>query len=165
MTETRRSDWIAPALLIVAALLLGLVAGGIVYAVSDEDEPETIGDQLEAYTACLTDHGASVPVFETAADGGFVIIVPGSLLEGDVDLDRFMEARDACRHLEPNPLEVFLGGEGFDLAPLLEGFDESRFGDARFGRLLERCERLAQGDIGDPGAAARLRRLCRDLGG
>lgn len=116
-------QWLIPVLLIAGAFVAALIVLGIWAANQDDgSEDATLVEQLESYTACLNDHGANVPLVETRSDGGFAIIVPGSLVDGDVDLERWRAARQACRDLEPNPLELLFGGSEFDmLLPLIEG--------------------------------------------
>ena len=168
MAEARSQDWIPPALLILAAVLLGLAAWAIYAATGGDGEDETLAGQLEQYTGCLRDHGADVPVIEASRDGGLVIIVPGSLLEGDIDLETWLEAREQCRHLEPNPLDLLFSSDGFDLdtvsilGPVL---------DHGFGRrdrepgIREACARLEAGGFDDVDRPRGLVEMCESLGG
>lgn len=152
-------DWLLPVVLIVVALLVGLAGWGI-YEVTrgSEAEDPSLAGQLELYTSCLNDHGANVPLVETRSDGGFVVIVPGSLLEHDVDLEQWAAARDECRPLEPNPLELLFGAGGLDIGSLSSllipglldgGFDE----DGPRQRFRDR-----RSPIGPPGT--NIRELC-----
>jgi hypothetical protein len=180
-TRSGAPDWLLPAVLIVVALLVGLAGWGI-YEVTREPEDPSLAHQLELYTACLSDHGANVPLVETRSDGGFVVIVPGSLLEHDVDLEQWAVARDECRALEPNPLELLFDAGGLDigsLSPLLipglldGGFDEGgpwqRFGDRRSpigppgADIRELCERAAHEDRIDDIERRALREVCELL--
>ncbi len=124
-SDTRTSahlDWLVPTLLIVAAVVFGLVAWLIYNATDDDASEQGLVGQLEAYTRCLNDHGANVPLVESRSDGGFAVIVPGSLAEGQVDIARWIEARDACRSVEPDLFGLVFGAEGLnlgDLSPML----------------------------------------------
>ena len=119
--DTRTSshlDWLVPTLLIVAAVVVGLAAW-LIYSVTDDDASgQGLVGQLEAYTRCLNDHGANVPLVEATSDGGFAVIVPGSLVEGEVDLALWTEARDACRSVEPDLFGLVFGAEDLDLGDL-----------------------------------------------
>lgn len=177
-TQSGAPDWLLPGVLIVIALLVGLAGWGI-YEVTREPEDSTLARQLELYTGCLSDHGANVPLVETRSDGGFAVIVPGSLLEHDVDLEQWAAARDECRPLEPNPLELLFGADGLDIGlipGLLDGgFDEDapghRFGQRRppIGRpgaeILELCERAEHEDRIDDIERRALREVCELLNG
>ncbi len=127
-------DWLVPTVLIVAAVVVGLVAW-LIYNANDGDPSEQgLVGQLEAYTRCLNDHGANVPLVESRSDGGFAVIVPGSLVDGQVDLARWTEARDACRSVEPDLFGLVFGAEDLNLGDLpliLPGLldDGSLFGD------------------------------------
>ncbi|MFB3048633.1 MAG: hypothetical protein ACE1Z9_00645, partial [Acidimicrobiia bacterium] len=120
-SDTRTSahlDWLVPTLLIVAAVVLGLVAWLIYNATDDDPSEQGLVGQLEAYTTCLNDHGANVPLVESRSDGGFAVIVPGSLAEGQLDLARWAEARDSCRSVEPDLSGLVLGAEDLNLGDL-----------------------------------------------
>ena len=168
MAEARSQDWIPPALLILAALLLGLAAWAISAATGGDGEDETLAGQLEQYTGSLRDHGADVPVIEASRDGGFVIIVPGSLVEGDIDLETWLQAREQCRHLEPNPLDLLFSGDGFDLdnGSILEPFVDRGFGRRdREPGIREACARLEAGGFDDVDRPRGLVEICESLGG
>lgn len=165
MASRNQAEWVAPALLIVAALVFGLVIWGVYAATrSDEAEDASLAQQLEAYTACLSDEGANVPVIETRGDGGFAVIVPGALLEGDIEFERFAEARQACRHLEPNLLGRLFAG-GFELDRRGPGGELFGRGDAPFRDIRELCERLRHGEIEDFDIPAQVAEICQNLGG
>ncbi len=115
MGDATSQNWIPPALLILAAVILGLVAWGVFAATDGDGEDESLAGQVERYTGCLSEHGANVPVVEVSSDGGLVITVPGSLLEGSIDLEQWLEASEQCRHLEPNPLDFLSSAGGFGL--------------------------------------------------
>ena len=63
-------DWAVPAVLVGLGVGLLLVIG-IAFAVSTEDQADarTLIEDLDAYTACLIDHGADVPRVESGRDG------------------------------------------------------------------------------------------------
>jgi hypothetical protein len=153
-------DWLLPTLLIVAAVVVGLVAW-LIYNANDGDpsEQDLVG-QLEAYTRCLNDHGANVPLVESRSDGGFAVIVPGSLVDGQVDLAQWTEARDACRSVEPDLFALVFGAEDLnlgDLPLLLPGMldggsvfeDDARRGSGFFDEDRPRGDRFF-GDRRDP---------------
>lgn len=157
-------DWLLPLVLIVIALLTGLAGWGIYEVTQSGDADDaSLARQLELYTACLNDHGANVPLVETRSDGGFAIIVPGSLLDHAFDPEQLQTALQECQPLQPNPLEFLSGLEGVDLSGLefLSGNDDR--GGGRFDvaprELRELCERLERGDIPDD-ARRRLREAC-----
>ncbi len=162
----RSQDWIPPALLILAAVLLGFVVWGIYTATGGDGEDPSVAGQLEQYTGCLRDHGANVPVIETRPDGGLAIIVPGSIFEGDIDFERWQDARIECLHLEPNPLELLFSVGGLDLddASILGPFLDRGFGRERRGPGIEEaCRRLEHGEIGDQDVAHELIEICERL--
>ncbi len=172
--EQGAPDWLLPVLLIGFALITGLAGWGI-YEVARDDDPgeRSLAGELEVYTDCLSDHGAGVPRVETRPDGGFAVIVPGSLLEHEVDLEQWRAAAEQCRDVQPT-LESLFGNVdlGFGgLAPLFgSGLFEGGgrgFGDGGpFGSpdLRELCERLERGAV--PGGVDRreLRELCELMG-
>jgi len=166
-------DWLLPLVLIVIALLTGFAGWGIYEATQRDDADDaSLARQLELYTSCLNDHGANVPLVETRSDGGFAIIVPGSLLDHEFDTGQLGTAIEECRPLQPDPLDFLSGLEGVDLSGL--GFlFESELGrgdlDRRGGgldlgprELRELCERLERGDIPDD-ARRRLRQACETI--
>lgn len=120
-SDTRTSahlDWLVPTLLIVAAVVFGLVAWLIYNATDDDASEQGLVGQLEAYTRCLNDHGANVPLVESRSDGGFAVIVPGTLVSGAVDFARWTEARDACHSVEPDLFGLVFGAEDLNLGDL-----------------------------------------------
>ena len=162
-------DWLVPLVLIVIALLTGLAGWGIYEATHDDAEDASLARQLEVYTACLNDNGANVPLVETRSDGGFAIIVPGSLLDHEFDTEQLRSALEVCRPLQPDPFALLSGLEGVDVSGL--GFLlESELGrgdlsgqggrfDVTPRELRQLCERLERGDIPDD-ARRRLRQAC-----
>ena len=120
-SDTRTSshlDWLVPTLLIVAAVVVGLAAWLIYNATDDDASEQGLVEQLEVYTRCLQDHGANVPLVEARSDGGFAVIVPGSLVSGAVDLTLWTEARDACHSVEPNLFGLVFGADDLNLDDL-----------------------------------------------
>ena len=124
---TGPADWVAPAILVgVGAGLLLII--GLIIAIYDDDQAEASGlvYDLEVYTTCLSDHGAAVPLVEARRDGGFSVTVPGSLVEGDVDVAAWSAAHNECSDVAPDLFGGLLGGisgglfEGF----LLDGFTD-----------------------------------------
>ncbi len=127
VSETQSSanhDWLVPTLLIVAAVGVGLVAWLIYNAIDDDASELGLVEQLEAYTRCLHDHGANVPLVEARSDGGFAVIFPGTLVNGAVDFTRWTEARVACHNVEPDLFGLVFGAEDFDLGFLRGVFDD-----------------------------------------
>ncbi len=180
-SDTRTSshlDWLVPTLLIVAAVVVGLAAWLIYSATDDDASGQGLVGQLEAYTRCLNDHGANVPLVEARSDGGFAVIVPGSLVEGEVDLAGWAEARDSCSSVEPDLLGLVFGAEDLDLGDLslmllpglLDGGspfgDDARPGGGFFDEDRPRGDRFF-GDRGGPFPAiprdAGLGELCERL--
>lgn len=173
-------DWLVPALLIVVGLIAGLAGWGIYELTNRSDfEDASLARQLELYTACLNDHGANVPLVETHSDGGFAVIVPGSLLEHDIDLEQWSAAREECLPLEPDPIGLLFSGGGlgdlsflFGPGPFDKDNDGFRPGD-RFGPgdkidpprsgIREFCERVEHGDISGDIDPRELRELCELL--
>jgi hypothetical protein len=176
--ESGSPDWLLPGVLIVVALLIGLAGWGI-YEVTQGSAAEdpSLARRLERYTACLSDHGANVPLVEARSDGGFAVIVPGSLLEHDVDLERWAVARDECRGLQPNPLELLFGAGGLDVGLISSllggGFDEGGPGPGRRRPPLgphgtdigEFCERAEHEDRIDDIERQALHQVCELLNG
>jgi len=120
-SDTRTSshlDWLVPILLIVAVVVVGLAAWLIYNATDDDASEQGLVEQLEVYTRCLQDHGANVPLVEARSDGGFAVIVPGSLVSGAVDLTLWTEARDACHSVEPNLFGLVFGADDLNLDDL-----------------------------------------------
>ncbi len=179
-SDTRPSanlDWLVPTVLIVAAVVVGLLAWLIYNATDDDPSEQGLVGQLEAYTTCLNDHGANVPLVESRSDGGFAVIVPGSLAEGQLDLARWAEARDACSSVEPDLFGLVFGAEDLnlgDLSLLLPGMldggsvfeDDAGRGSGFFDQDRPRGDRFF-GDRRDPFPAiprdAGLGELCERL--
>ncbi len=88
MSENRTppADWVVPAIIVGTAVALFIVMG-IVIAFTADDQSENSGlvYELDVYTSCLASHGANVPIVEARKNGGFSVVVPGSLVDGDVD--------------------------------------------------------------------------------
>ena len=179
-SETQSSanhGWLVPTLLIVAAVVFGLLAWLIYNATDDDASEQGLVGQLEAYTRCLNDHGANVPLVESRSDGGFAVIVPGSLAEGQVDIARWIQARDACHSVEPDLFGLVFGAEDLnlgDLSMLLPGLldrgslfeDDGRPGSGFFDEHGPRGDQFF-GDRGGPLPAiprdAGLGELCERL--
>jgi len=126
---TGSADWVVPAILVgISAGLLLIV--GLVIAVYEDDQAEAseLVYDLEVYTTCLADHGAAVPLVEVRRDGGFSVTVPGSLVDGGVDVATWSVAHDACSDVAPDLFGGLLGGisgglfEGFLLDGLADEF-------------------------------------------
>jgi hypothetical protein len=99
MTIRNENDWVLPAVLIVGVLLLAAAfAAG--FAVGNRDDSTStesdFGGELGAYTECLRDHGADVPLVESG-DGELSV----TFFEGDVDPEVLEEAMAACEDLAP----------------------------------------------------------------
>ena len=124
--HTGMDDWVVPSVLIGLSLGILLVVG-LALAVSAEQRsaaPALI-QELDAYTACLVDQGADVPRVEVGRDGGFGVVVPGSLVEGEFDEAAWIEAMDACAGMAPDVFGALLGrtlSDGFAL--IADPFDE-----------------------------------------
>jgi hypothetical protein len=145
MSDDSSSHWFAAAVLILIVVLLGVAGWGLLEAAANNSQEDgSLVAQLERYTGCLADNGANVPQVEGRGDGGFAVVVPGALLDGDVgDLEG---AWQACREVEPALFETLLSGAGGipDIATLC-----ARFGDVS-----------GLGPLDD-----RLAEICQDLGG
>lgn len=138
-----RPDWLIPAIMVGVAVLV-LVAIGIIVAVTrSSSEPETLPEQLAAYTACLRSHDANVPLVETRGDGGVAIVLDARFVEGDFDLAVLGDAVVACDEEAPEQLgflSSLAGGldldvlGGFDLGAL-EEFDLGALKGLGFGGL------------------------------
>lgn len=185
--EAGVEDWVVPAVLVV--LVLGLLALiGIALAVSAEQRSEApaLIQGLETYTACLADHGAEVPRVEVGRDGGFAVIVPGSLVDGDFDESGWRQAADECADVAPDLFGAFLGDFSLGWIEEFAGMDEtidvdvSRFGAAETGErrgrsgsgpwmprpdeLQRRCDRLDEFGVGvERLRGDHIRPLCEDL--
>ncbi|MEN8114980.1 MAG: hypothetical protein ABFS21_11410, partial [Actinomycetota bacterium] len=80
---------------VAAVFLLIWWAVSALVGVGAEDPPPIV-QNLDDYTRCLADHGANVPRVEARSDGGFAIVVPGSLLDDGVDHEAWRAAHDEC---------------------------------------------------------------------
>ncbi|MFV9671950.1 MAG: hypothetical protein ACNYZH_01895 [Acidimicrobiia bacterium] len=128
MSERRTppADWVIPAIIVGIGVGLFLVVG-IAFALTANDRVEASGlvYELEAYTTCLADHGANVPVVEVRRDGGFSVTVPGSLVDGAVDTTAWREAHDQCSDVAPDLFGGLLGGlSGGLLGGLMNDFPD-----------------------------------------
>ncbi|MEN8234829.1 MAG: hypothetical protein ABFR89_07885 [Actinomycetota bacterium] len=92
-----RADWTVPAILVGVVAVLFLIGWAVssLVGVGDEDAPPLV-QNLDRYTRCLADHGANVPRVETRSDGGFAVVVPGSLLDEGADQDAWRVAHGEC---------------------------------------------------------------------
>ena len=106
-----QADWAVPAILVGVGVAFLLVAG-LVLALTADDQAEASGlvQELDAYTSCLTDHGANLPLVEVRRDGGFSVTVPGSLVDGEIDTALWREAHDRCGEAAPDLFGGLLGG-------------------------------------------------------
>jgi hypothetical protein len=140
-------DWVIPAIVVAVAVFL-LVAVGVGYALTRSSaEPETLAEEFEAYTACLRDNGADVPLVEVRGDEGFAIIFDDEFLDGGFDLALLGPAIDACDDVVPEELAFLTGlAEGFDV-----GFLDGLFGDGMFGEEPFRHGPGGFGHEGRPG--------------
>ena len=187
-----RPDWLVPVVVVAVALLL-LIAVGVAYALTRSGgEPETFTEELEAYTVCLRDHGANVPIVEDRGDEGFAIVFDGAFLDEGFDPSAVGAAIDECDELVPADL-AFLSGlaGGFDtgfLDGLIDGgmlgdelfghepgFGEGRDGDLPWGPgpphfepgfvPEELCDALEEGGLpSDLPGLERLAELCEEIG-
>lgn len=157
-----RPDWLIPAIIVGVAVLV-LVAVGIIVAVSrSSSEPETLPEQLEAYTTCLRSNGATVPLVEARDDGGVAIVLDGGLFDGEFDLASLGEAVAACDEEAPEQLG-FLSSlvGGFDLGALVGGWDLDGLEELDFGFLRDEIEGGAgRFDHREPGAGFSPGRGC-----
>lgn len=129
--RTPPADWVIPAIIVGVGVGLFLVVG-IVFALTANDRVEASGlaYELEAYTTCLSDHGANVPVVEARRDGGFSVTVPGSLVEGEVETTEWREANDQCSDVAPDLFGGLLGGlSGGLLGGLMDDFPDGSLHD------------------------------------
>lgn len=181
------NDRVVPAVLVGLSLGLLLVVG-IALAVSAEDRAEAprLITELDVFTACLVNHGADVPRVVVGRDGGFTVVVPGSVVQGDIDGSAWSEAAGECADVAPDVFGPLFGGFSLDWIEGFEGHDETldvetyRFDlDEGAGRrersgqgpwmpppdeLRRRCDQLDETGIGVEGLRGdRLRRLCEDL--
>jgi hypothetical protein len=104
-------DWVIPAVLVGIAVI-GLFVVGLAFAAAKEqrsDTPPIILD-LATYTDCLIDHGADVPRITLGPDGGFAVVVSGSLVAGEVDPEVWIAAGDECSSLAPDLYSGLVGG-------------------------------------------------------
>ena len=124
--RTPPADWVVPAIIVGVGVGLLLMIG-IVVALTADDQVKASGlvHELDAYTSCLADHGANVPVVEARRGGGFSVFVHGSLVDGDIDTTAWREALDQCSDVAPDLFGGLLGGlSGGLLGGLMDGFPE-----------------------------------------
>ena len=156
MTIRNERDWILPAILIVGVLLVAAAfAAGFALGsredAADDDDSNDFGDRLGAYSECLRDNGADVPLVESE-DGEISI----TFFPGDADPEALGDAIEACEDLAPGVISGLLGTVLRDHeadAPrprgrwfLHEPEDRKRF--PRFGRHFEElCELFEEGFI------------------
>lgn len=99
MSETKRDmpDWALPAILVGVAVVVGVIGwtASAVVGGGSGDAPDVVRS-LERYTECLARHGADVPIVDARRDGGFAVIVPGSLLDDGVDRGALLDAHQMC---------------------------------------------------------------------
>lgn len=134
--RTAMADWAVPAILVGVGVGLFLVVG-LVIALTAEDrtEPGGLVHELDAYTSCLADHGANVPIVEARRDGGFSVTVPGSLVDGEFDTAVWRAAHDQCGDVAPDVFGGLLGGLSGGLlgggfpGGLIDGFPEGILDD------------------------------------
>ena len=109
MTIRNDRDWVLPAVLIGTVLLLA-AAFAIGYAVGNRDDSSSsatgAGEELAAYTECLRNNGADVPLVESG-DGELSV----TFFEGDVDPEALEEAMIACEDLAPGLIRGLLAFE------------------------------------------------------
>ena len=161
MSDDRKipADWVAPAIL--AGVGVGLVIMiGLLVALTANDPVEASGlvQELDVYTACLSDHGANVPVVEARRDGGFSVTVPGSLVDGEMDTTAWREAHDQCSDVVPDLFGGLLGSvPGGLFGGFSGGFMDGLDGDFHGGvapfddfAMPSEFESLAFGDCGTP---------------
>ena len=106
MTIRNEHDWVLPAVLIGAVLLVAAsFAIGIAVGNRDDSSSDSVvvGEDLAAYTECLRDNGADVPLVESG-DGELSITV----FEGDVDPEVLADAMAACEDLAPGVIRGLL---------------------------------------------------------
>ena len=104
-------DWVIPALVVGLSFVLLFVVGLVVAVSRDQraDAAPLIVD-LDGYTECLIDYGADVPRVVVGRDGGFSVIVSGSLAAGDLDPDSWQPAANECSDVAPDILGDLVGG-------------------------------------------------------
>lgn len=109
--RTSQADWVVPAIMVGVGFSLILVIGLLVGATStDRVEASGLVYDLDVYTTCLADHGANVPLVEARRDGGFSVIVPGALVDGEIDTVAWRAAQDQCSDVAPDLFRGLLGG-------------------------------------------------------
>jgi hypothetical protein len=146
VTDERASNWFAAAVIVLIVALLGIAAWGLLEGSTEAAGDDGLAGQFEVYTACLNENGAIVPQVESRGDGGFAVVVPGALLDGDVGDLR--AAWQACRDVEPAFFGLLFAGNG------VEGLPD----------LGELCDNLDLGG-GFADLEERLSEFCQDLGG
>ncbi|HZJ47706.1 MAG TPA: hypothetical protein VFD97_01570 [Acidimicrobiia bacterium] len=127
------ADWVIPAMLVGVGISLLLMLG-LVLIVTDAGpgEPVGIAEELDVYTRCLNDHGASVPRVEAERDGGFSITVPGSLVDEGFDPSTWWKAHGECSDVAP---DLFGGLVGSLTDGLIGGLPGEMSGNALDGLI------------------------------
>lgn len=152
MSIRDENDWILPAALIGAVLLVA-VAFAIGFAVGNRSDDSgssdsEAADDLAAYTECLRDNGADVPLVESG-NGELSV----TFFEGDIDPEVLGDAMAACEDLAPGVVQGLLELHSLED---FEPFHERRRPRFRFDpeaeprfepRLEELCELLDEGLI------------------
>lgn len=127
-------DWVIPAIVVGVAVFLLVVAGAVYALTRSSEEPETLAEEFEAYTACLRANGADVPLVEVQGDEGFVIIFDDEFLDGGFDPASLGPAIDACSDVVPQDLAFLMGlADGFDVGFLDGLIGGGMFGEESFG--------------------------------
>lgn len=132
---TRTADWVVPAILAGAGILLAVTLGVTLFILNGGNtEPDGLAAELETYTRCLNEHGADVPVVEAQRDGGFSVTVSGALIEHGPDPSAMWAAHGACSDVAPDIFNGLLDGL---LGGMLGGFDGGGLLDGIIGEVLE----------------------------
>lgn len=127
-------DWVIPAIVVGVAVFLLVVAGAVYALTRSSEEPETLAEEFEAYTACLRANGADVPLVEVQGDEGFVVIFDDEFLDGGFDPASLGPAIDACSDVVPQDLAFLMGlAGGFDVGFLDGLIGGGMFGEESFG--------------------------------
>lgn len=136
-TEDNQRDWLVPAIVVAAVVLVGLIIVIIFAAQSGNDRDDTIAGQLEQWSSCLRAEGANVPLVEALRDGGFRITVDGSLVDDGIDMEALGPAIESCEDEAPEAVQRLMdlvGGLSSMSFGDFGGFsDFSNFEDSAFG--------------------------------